>query len=146
MKKEELDLKKFFQRIDITGSIGLIVKKSPVSLEEILEDFQFPYLFYTVEKDIYADDFLKKLVEAFRSKKWFIVEVKHTYFPGPVYNQLRLIDRLGRIQILNLEGEKEVLDMKMPQESRLVLIMEKDILDNFEIPNVLNLIGPIKEV
>ena len=140
-----ITLKRFLKSVDATGSIGLIIKKSRAPAEKILDQIKWPYLTYNIKKDVYPDDFLRVLISAIRDKKWLMVFVKHTWLPGRIYGQLRLIDRLKRIHVLNVEGEKDVLDMKLPQESRLVLVMEKRILNNFEMPNFLDIIGPVYE-
>jgi len=62
-----------------------------------------------------------------------------------LYNQLRLLATLNRIQIMNLTGKNEA-NVRQPKESRVVLVSSKENLEKIENPTFMNLFGMVADI
>ena len=94
----------------------------------------------------HPDDILNKIIKAFESKKWVILEMEDVYMPGRLYNQLRLLSISNRLEITNLMGndEKEVV-VKQPIESRIFVIANENISQKLGVP-FMSLFGSVLKI
>lgn len=96
------------------------------------------YRFFTINRKSEQDDFLKFLVETLEAKKWLVIEIKDD-LRGKCLTQLKRLSELNSIQLLN----KEVFNLKLPEESRIVVIIDRDILEKkISYPYFIQLFGP----
>lgn len=89
------------------------------------------YKFFTIDKNIYENDFLKFLVETLETKKWPVIEIKDD-LKGICLTQIKRLSELNSIQLLNFEykGEtKEVFNLKLSEKSRIIVIIDRDVLE-----------------
>lgn len=87
-----------------------------------------------------ADDLIRFIVKIFQEKKWGLIELEDGFLPSRAYNQLRLLSINNRLQIF--EQEKEI-NLKQPEECRLIIIGNEEVLSQIKIPTFLRLFGPI---
>ena len=128
---------------------GLLIREKGVKID--FNDFKKAveesrkYKFFTVDKKTYQDNFLKFLVETLEAKKWPIIEIKED-LKGRSLTSLKRLSELNSIQLLNFEDKgklKEVFNLKLPKESRIVVIIDRDILEkNITYPYFLQFFGP----
>jgi hypothetical protein len=145
-------LNKFFQALEKVShppgelyDLGLILKENNWGINELKKAVPYPERteVFELNEKIHPDEFLKKIINCFENKKWLLVEVENGYLPGRIYNQLRLLSCQNRLQVFNLIGEKDEINLKMPKETRIVFIFNKESLAKVNIPNFLALFGPI---
>lgn len=115
--------------------LGLIIREKEVKID--FNDFKkivgetSKYKFFTIDKKSYQDDFLKFLVETLEAKKWPVIEIKDD-LRGKSLTSFKRLSESNSIQLLNFEykGEtKEVFNLRLPKESRIVVIIDRDILE-----------------
>ena len=154
-KEQKRNIEKFFQALDKIShppgdlyDLGLIISdiikaKNLINLAPYPEKVRV----FSLSEKIHPDEFLKQLVECFKNKKWLLVELKDGYLPGRIYNQLRLLSIQNRLQISDLIGkEKEIIDLEMPKESRIVFLTSQESLSKIGNPNLIKLFGPIVKI
>ena len=89
-----------------------------------------------------SQEFLKTLITTFEDKKWLLVNIENGYLPSAIYSQLRLLSTNNCLQIFSLDGAGKI-DFKMPKESRIVVLANKDSMARINNPNFINLFGPV---
>ena len=149
-KEQEKNIKEFFEAIDKVSNqglydLGLVVKTKKQKVENLkklvpkgakAEVLKF-------NSKLIADDLLKFMIKIFKEKKWGLIELEDGFLPGRAYNQLRLLSANNRLQIFDLAGENEEINLKQPKESRIIIVGNEDILSQIKIPTFLRLFGPI---
>lgn len=128
--------------------MGLIIKQPNQPMEEILGFFSKEDLeTFKLNKEVFSDDFLKKLIEVFEQRKWLIVEMEDDSLGNRIYGQLRLLSTLNRLQIFNLAGNDQAeINLKQPEESRIIFVTTEEILAKLAekgFNRFLNLFGPV---
>ena len=129
--------------------LGLIIREKRVEFD--FDDFKSAvenrgkYNFFTIDKNISENDFLKFLVETLKAKKSPVIEIKND-LKGRCLTQLKRLAELNKIQILNFDyqGEtKEIFNLKLPNESRIIVIIDRDTLEKkITYPYFLRFFGP----
>lgn len=149
-QKQREKIKKFFEAIDKVShepgdlyDLGLIISDTH-KVEDLISLSPYPKRteVFNLSSEVHPDNFLKALIQAFRNKKWLLVEIRDGYLPGRIYNQLRLLSLQNRLQIFNL-GDEEEINYKMPPESRIVFLSSQESLSKINNPTFLKLFGPI---
>lgn len=149
-QQKQIDLITFFQALDRVVSdhgfdMALVVKKKNQDTKEFLGLLppERDGIIFTYDETAHPDDALKALLNAFENKKWFFLHVERDNISGRVYNQLRLLASINRIQIAHLIGsEEEVAEKKQPPQSRVVITVTKNTLEKLE-HHIMQLFGPI---
>ena len=128
-----------------TFDLGLIVKetKSQINEKEIFDQIK---KMLPIEKVIYNkssldEDVIEKLIDAFKKEKWVFLEVKKD-INSPLLNQLKHLVNSNTLQLIDYQG-KDVFEMKMPENSRMIVFAERDFIENKIIyPHFYRLFGP----
>ena len=129
--------------------LGLIIKERGVKFDfddfkNVAEDRE-KYNFFIIDKNTSEGDFLKFLVETLEAKKSPVIEIKDD-LKGRCLTQLKRLAELNKIQILNFDyqGEtKEVFNMKLPKESRIIMVISRNTLEEkITYPRFLQCFGP----
>jgi len=129
--------------------LGLIIKEGGVKFDfddfkNVVEDRE-KYSFFAIDKNTSENDFLKFLVETLEAKKSPVIEIKDD-LKGRCLTQLKRLAELNKIQILNFDyqGEtKEVFNMKLPKESRIIMVISRNTLEEkITYPRFLQCFGP----
>ncbi|MBU1179892.1 hypothetical protein KJ885_03035 [Patescibacteria group bacterium] len=137
MEQEKLNtfirlLQKVQKQPNRTFDLGLIVKepKSKMSSVKILEEIK---KIATIEKITYDklsvdEDVIENLVNIFEKDKWVFLEIKKD-IGSPLLNQLKHLANYNSFQLIDYK-EKDVFEMKMPKNSRLIVFAERDFIEN----------------
>jgi len=128
-----------------TFDLGLIVKetKSQINEKEIFDQIK---KMLPIEKVIYNkssldEDVIEKLIDAFKKEKWVFLEVKKD-INSPLLNQLKHLVNSNTLQLIDYQG-KDVFEMKMPENSRMIVFAERDFIENkITYPHFYRLFGP----
>lgn len=117
---------------DCKATIDDIVSVFPENKVEVLK----------YENNKYEASFIEKMVDLLKNKKWILVDLKVD--PGhDLINQLRHLSDENVMQLFNFKG-KEVYNLKLPIESRIVVVVQRDFLEKeISYPYFLNIFGPI---
>jgi hypothetical protein len=129
-----------------TFDLGLIVKepKSTTSSNKVLKATK---KIIDIEKIVYDKssidgDIIENLVNVFTKDKWVFLEIKKD-ISSPLLNQLKHLANFNSFQLLDYKGEN-VFEMKMPENSRLIIFAERDFIENkISYPHFYRLFGPI---
>jgi len=146
-KKQKENMVAFFEAIDKAShqglyDLGLIVKTPKLKISDLIklipkgkkaEIFRF-----NIKETV--DELIKFIIKAFKEKKWGLIELEDGFLPSRAYNQLRLLSINNRLQIF--EQEKE-MNLKQPEECRLIIVGDEEVLSQIKIPTFLRLFGPI---
>lgn len=146
-KGQKDNITSFFQALEKVShqglyDLGLIVKTPKLKTSDLIqlipkgkkaEIFKF-------NNKLIADDLIKFIIKVFEDKKWGLIELEDGFLPSTAYNQLRLLSINNRLQIF--EQEKEI-NWKQPEECRLIIIGDEEVLSQIKIPTFLRLFGPI---
>lgn len=153
-KIQKETIKKFFQAIDKVlhspgnlCDLGLIISDK-IKINDLIDLTPYPErveVFNLSEKNG-SDEFVNKLVECFKNKKWSLVELKDGYLPSIIYNQLRILSAQNRLQVPDLAGKQEVIDLKMPEESRIVFLINQESLSKINNTDFIKLFGPVIKI
>jgi len=137
MDKEKLNmflrlLQKTRKQPSQTFDLGLIVKesKSQVEVEEVFEEIKE---FVDIERIVYDEtifdeDVIDKIVDIFRKNKWVFLEIKKD-ISSPLLNQLKHLTNYNSFQLIDYQG-KDIFEMKMPENSRMIVFAERDFIEN----------------
>jgi len=146
------ELKKFIQflknvkkRPQQTFDLGLIVKESQskVNKEKIWDEIK---KVVSIERLIYdefssEEDVIGKIIDAFKNGKWVWLEIKKD-IGSLLLNQLKNLTNNNFLQLIDYQG-KDIFEIKMPQNSRLIIFAEKDFIENkISYPHFYRLFGP----
>lgn len=125
--------------------LGLVIfeKDSKATIDDILSVFpknKVEVLKY--ENNKYEIPFIEKMVNLLENKKWILIDLKVD--PGHnLINQLRHLSDDNVMQLLDFKG-KEVYNLKLPVESRIVVVVQRDFLEKgISHPRFLNIFGPV---
>ena len=132
-----------------TFDLGLIVKetKSQINEKEIFDQIK---KMLPIEKVIYNkssldEDVIEKLIDAFKKEKWVFLEVKKD-INSPLLNQLKHLVNSNTLQLIDYQG-KDVFEMKMPENSRVIVFAERNFIENkVSYPHFYRLFGPILSI
>jgi len=150
MDKERLNIFiRLLQRVFVQKKpvldLGLIVKepKSRVSSEKIFNEIKkivkIEKIIY--DKSLFDEDVIEKLINAFKKGKWVFLEIK-TDTGRPLLNQLKHLANSNILQLIDYHG-KDVFEMKMPENSRVIVFVERDFIENkITYPHFYRLFGP----
>ena len=137
MDKEKLNmfirlLQKVRKQPSRTFDLGLIVKEreSKVNLAEISEAIRE---MVDIKEIIYDDavldeDIIESFVNTFQKNKWVFLEIKKD-IGSLLLNQLKHLANHNFLQLLDYQG-KDVFEMKMPENSRVIVFAERDFIEN----------------
>lgn len=129
-----------------TFDLGLIVKepKSKIELSEIFKEIK---KLVDIEKIVYDklaidEDIFEKIIESFQKEKWILLEIKKD--PSSLLlNQLKHLANYNSFQLFDWQG-KEIFEMKMPGNSRIIVFAERDFIENkISYPHFYTLFGPV---
>jgi len=150
MNKEKLEmfihlLQKVQKQSSRTFDLGLIVKeqKSQVKVKEFFEEIKklvdIERIVY--DEKIFDEDVIDKIVDAFQKNKWVFLEIKKD-IGSPLLNQLKHLANYNSFQLIDYQG-KDIFEMKMPENSRLIVFAERDFIENkITYPHFYRLFGP----
>jgi len=137
MDKEKLNiyirlLQKVFTQKQPAFDLGLIVKE-PQSRIEVKEVFEEIKKIVDIEKVVYDEtifdeDVIDKIVGAFQKNKWVFLEIKKD-IGSPLLNQLKHLANHNSVQLIDYQG-KDVFEMKIPENSRVIVFAERDFIEN----------------
>lgn len=153
-KSQKETIKKFFQAIDKVlhspgdlCDLGLIISDK-IKINDLIDLTPYPEkveVFDLSEKGS-SDEFVNKLGECFKNKKWSLVELKDGYLPGGIYNQLRILSVQNRLQISDLADGQEIIDLRMLEESRIVFLINQENLSKINNTDFIKLFGPVIKI
>jgi hypothetical protein len=128
-----------------TFDLGLIVKElgSQVGVEEVFEEIKRTIDIERIVYDetIFDEEIIDKIVDIFRKNKWVFLEIKKD-IKSPLLNQLKHLANHNFLQLIDYQG-KDVFEMKMPENSRVIVFVERDFIENkISYPHFYRLFGP----
>jgi hypothetical protein len=150
MNKEELNifihlLQKVFTQKQPPFDLGLIVKEpqSRIGAKKVFEEIKkivdIERIVY--DETIFDEDVINKIVDAFQKNKWVFLEIKKD-IGSPLLNQLKHLANHNFLQLIDYRG-KDVFEMKMPENSRMIVFAERDFIENkISYPYFYRLFGP----
>jgi hypothetical protein len=150
MNKEELNmfvrlLQKVQRQPNRTFDLGLIVKepKSQIDAQKVFEEIKkiidIERIIY--DEAIFDEDVIDKIVNAFSKNKWVFLEIKKD-IKSPFLNQLKHLANYNSLQLIDYRG-KDIFEMKMPENSRIIVFAERDFIENkISYPHFYRLFGP----
>jgi len=150
MDKEKLSmfihlLQKVQKQPNQTFDLGLIVEElgSQIEVEEVFEEIKkivdTERIVY--DEKIFDEDVIDKIVDIFRKNKWVFLEIKKD-IKSPLLNQLKHLANHNCLQLIDYQG-KDIFEMKMPENSRLIVFAERDFIENkISYPHFYRLFGP----
>lgn len=150
MDKEKLKtflrlLKKTFIFKSPAFDLGLIVKEPKCKInpskifQEIKKEVEIEKVVY--DENVSDDDIIDKLVEIFDRGKWVFLEIKKD-IKSPLLNQLKHLANHNFLQLIDYQG-KDLVEIKMPENSRVVVFAERDFIENkISYPHFYRLFGP----
>jgi len=137
MKKNELNtfihlLQKVFTQKQPAFDLGLIVKEpqSRIEFKEVFEEIKKIVDIERIAYDetIFDEDAIDKIVETFQKNKWVFLEIKKD-IGSPLLNQLKHLANHNSFQLIDYQG-KDIFEMKMPENSRMIVFAERDFIEN----------------
>lgn len=150
MGKEKLNtfirlLQKVQKQPSRTFDLGLIVKEpeSKTVADEIFDEVK---KLVNIERIIYDqstidEDVFEKIIQAFQEGKWVFLEIQKD-LSSPLLNQLKHLANYNSFQLIDYR-EKDIFEMKMPEESRIIIFAERDFIENkISYPHFYRLFGP----
>ena len=150
MDKNELNtfihlLQKVFTQKQPAFDLGLIVKesKSQIEVKEVFEEIKkivdIERIVY--EETIFDEDTIDKIIDAFQKNKWIFLEIEKD-IGSPLLNQLKHLANSNSLQLIDYQG-KDIFEMKMPENSRVIVFAERDFIENkISYPHFYRLFGP----
>lgn len=129
-----------------TLDLGLIVKEpktkissTKVVLEAIKKVVDIERIIYN--KSCFDEEVIEKIVNIFEKDKWVFLEIKKD-IGSPLLNQLKHLANYNSFQLLDYKG-KDVFEMKIPENSRLIVFAERELIENkITYPHFYRLFGP----
>jgi hypothetical protein len=150
MDKKELNtfihlIQKVFTQKQPALDLGLIVKepKSRIEAKKVFEEIKrivdAERIVY--DETIFDEDVIDKIVDAFQKNKWVFLEIKKD-IGSSLLNQLKHLANYNSFQLIDYQGE-DIFEMKMPENSRLIVFAERDFIENkISYPHFYRLFGP----
>ena len=138
-------LQKVQKQSNRTFDLGLIIKesKSKISSDKILEAIKklTDIEKITYDKSIADEEVIEKIIDAFEKSKWVFLEIEKN-ISSPLLNQLKHLANHNILQLIEYKG-KDLFEMKMPKDSRLIVFSERDFIENkITYPHFYRLFGP----
>lgn len=150
MEKEKLKqflqlLKRVKHPLKGTFDLGLIVKepKSKVKNDEVLKEIQKELKIEKIVYDekVFDEDVIEQIINLFKDKKWVFLEIRKD-IKSPLLNQLKHLANYNSFQLIDYKGQ-DIFEMKIPEESRLIVFAERDFIENkISYPHFYTLFGP----
>lgn len=150
MEKEELKiflqlLQKVKHPLKGTFDLGLIIKepKSEVKSDEVLKEIQKELKIEKIVYDerVFDEDVIEQIINLFKEKKWVFLEIRKD-IQSPLLNQLKHLANYNSFQLIDYKGQ-DIFEMKIPEESRLIVFAERDFIENkISYPHFYTLFGP----
>ena len=150
MEKQKLNtfihlLQKVFTQKQPVFDLGLIVKesKSQIEVKKVSEEIK---KFVDIERIVYDEkifdeDVIDKIVDTFSKNRWVFLEIKKD-IGSHLLNQLKHLANYNSFQLIDYQG-KDIFEMKMPENSRLIVFAERDFIENrISYPHFYGLFGP----
>jgi len=138
-------LQKVFTQKQPAFDLGLIVKesKSQIEVKEVFEEIKkivdIERIVY--DETIFDEDTIDKIIDAFQKNKWIFLEVEKD-IGSPLLNQLKHLANSNYLQLIDYQG-KDIFEMKMPENSRVIVFAERDFIENkISYPHFYRLFGP----
>jgi len=138
-------LQKVFTQKQPPFDLGLIVKESESQIdvkevfEEIKKSVDIERIIY--DETIFDEDTIDKIIDAFQKNKWIFLEIKKD-IGSPLLNQLKHLANHNSLQLIDYQG-KDIFEMKMPENSRVIVFAERDFIENkITYPYFYRLFGP----
>ena len=154
MDKEKLNtfirlLQKVRKQPSQTFDLGLIIKepKSEISSAKILEVIKKIVDIEEIVYDKLAFDegVIENIINIFGKSKWVFLEIKKD-IGSPLLNQLKHLTNHNALQLVDYQ-KKDVFEMKMPENSRVIVFAEREFIENkISYPHFYRLFGPILSV
>jgi hypothetical protein len=138
-------LQKVFTQKQPAFDLGLIVKesKSQIEVKEVFEEIKkivdIERIVY--DETIFDEDTIDKIIDAFQKNKWIFLEIEKD-IGNPLLNQLKHLANHNSLQLIDYQG-KDIFEMKMPENSRVIVFAERDFIENkISYPHFYRLFGP----
>lgn len=144
-QEDQIKLKDFFNFVSATQSLSLIILHKIAEFDktakEVVMLLDKPKADFEINEDTQPEDFVKVLRDAFSAQKWLFLKIKTPYLPGPIYQQLRLLSTINRIDP-QMSGDF----IEKPKAVGLVALWTNENLENCPLPNMLDLFGGVYRV
>ncbi|GEM_PF-2311448 len=124
------------------GHLGLVVvNKDPkkLSLPGLTEGAVVVNL--DAKSDVEAA--LAVLIDCAKQGEWMRLNLAGSTFPGRLYNQLRNISTMGHIQAGQVGPAGDVIELRWPKESKIIVVATQATIDKIQVPTFLHLFGPV---
>ncbi len=151
MDTEKLDtfirlLQRIQKQPNKTFDLGLIVRepKSQINSEEIFNEVNklVPIEKIIYNNSIFDEDVVEAIINIFEKEKWIFLEIKKD-IGSLLFNQLKYLANFNSLQLIDYKGQ-DIFKMKMPKESRIIIFIERDFIENkISYPNFYTLFGPV---
>lgn len=124
------------------GHLGLvIVKKEPKKLA--LPGLAAEATVLNLDAKSDPEAALATLIDSARRGKWLRLNLAGGAFPARLYNQLRNISTMGRIQAAQVGVAGDLVELRWPKEAKIVIVATEATLEKIAIPTFLHLFGPV---
>lgn len=144
-KEKQEKIKKFFRALsnvqpDYGKDIGLMVVGDETlgDLKSLVPNSNLTSTF-DLTSDTYITGFLENLAENLSKGRIVFVRI-HEYLDPAVYNQLYLISKSGRMDIL---GSRKNEAINVSNKAMLILVFTDSELEALNYKNILNIVGPV---
>lgn len=129
---------------EVLFDLGLVVTEdsSQAKIEDLLRFFsQDKAKILKYDNDKYENPFIEELTQLIENKKWVLIDLVED--PGhQMINQLKNLANSNIMQILDYK-DKEIFNPKLSEESRIVVVVKRDFLENeISYPNFTSIFGP----
>lgn len=126
--------------------VGLLIKepKSKTNAEKLFQEMKklTPTQNIIYDQSVTDEKTIKQLVDAFKKEKWVLLEIKKD-ISSLLLNQLKHLANSNNLQILNF-NDKEVFEMKLPEQCRLIVLAERNFIENkISYPHFYRIFGPV---
>ena len=138
-------LQKVQKPLNKTFDLGLIVKEpeSEISSNRIFEEIKQIVAIekITYDESSFDEEIIEKIINAFEKGRWIFLEIKKD-IGSLLLNQLKHLVNYNALQLIDYRG-KEVFEMKMPEDARVIVFAERDFIENkISYPHFYILFGP----
>lgn len=149
-KTQKETIKKFFEAVEnISHGPGEIYDLGLVISDNLKSKDLVKFVPRPKEVEVFnlsgksnSQKFLKTLATTLEEKRWLLINLEDGYLPSAIYSQLRLLSTNNCLQIFSLDGAGKT-DFKMPKESRIVVLANKNSMAKIDNSSFLSLFGPV---
>lgn len=125
--------------------LGLLIKESQskLSADKVFKEVVkiVPTKKINYDKSISDEDAIEQLARILQKENWVFLEIKKD-IGSPLLNQLKHLANYNSFQLFDFDG-KEVFEMKLPQNARVIIFAERDFIENkISYPHFYTLFGP----